>query len=135
MKYCILIIALILFSCQTSNEQANSGGELTQETANTETKTSEKKDSSKASSPEPSFKPEQLSGEWFSEGNEGVVDHWLEFDNASKNFYSWLDDELLKSIPAGTFELENEILTLNHIEFNEAEKYFEEAESINQNFW
>ncbi|MEO1255112.1 MAG: hypothetical protein AAFY41_09535, partial [Bacteroidota bacterium] len=123
MKYCVLIISLVLFSCQSSNEQANSEGELTQETSDTEINNSEERDSPRTSSSEPSFKPDQLSGQWFSNGNEGVVDHWLEFDNTSKNFYSWLDDELLKSIPAGTFELENETLTLNHIEFNEAEKY------------
>jgi len=116
MKYCVLIISLVLFSCQSSNEQANSGGKLTQETSDTKSNNSEKKDSPKASSSDPSFRHDQLRGQWLSYGNEEVVDHWLEFDNTSKNFYSWLDDELIKSIPAGTFELEKEILTLNHID-------------------
>lgn len=123
MKYCVLIISLVLFSCQSSNERANNEGELAETTANKEGNNSKKNDSSQANNSESSFKSDQLSGQWFSDGNEGVVDHWLEFDNASMNFFSWLDDDLMKSIPAGSFELENKTLTLNHSEFEDVEKY------------
>lgn len=70
-------------------------------------------------------------GQWKTEGNEGVVPKWIEFDSLNNEFYSWVEDEVKPSNFSGSFKIIGDtVIQFIYAEFNEKQQY--KINSINK---
>ncbi|MEM9832908.1 MAG: hypothetical protein AAF944_19910 [Bacteroidota bacterium] len=76
---------------------------------------------------------EILHGQWFSEGNEGVVPHWTEFDSFKSTYTMWLVDEEKPEDSNYTYKLiSNDLLEISDISYRDIRQFA--FDSINWNY-
>ncbi len=81
----------------------------------------------------PQSVPIILHGQWKTEGNEGVISSWLEFDSTNMEFYKWLTDEEKPSVSSGNYEVKSDsILELSYSAYNERQQFV--LDSFSQNY-
>tara|TARA_B100001250_G_C19591128_1_gene696366 strand:- start:342 stop:761 length:420 start_codon:yes stop_codon:yes gene_type:complete len=74
-----------------------------------------------------------LDGKWKSEGNDGTVSNFLEFESSSKEFYAWVADESKPATVSGSYEIIGDtLLQLTYPEFNYQEHFA--FDSIAENY-
>lgn len=67
---------------------------------------------------------EFLKGQWKTEGNEGIVSKWLEFDSLKNDFYAWSDEEKRPSSISGNFKvIGDSIIEFSYTEYPETQQY------------
>lgn len=111
MKIFAPLILIILFSC-TKRSESNS--EQLKESAN---------EIERETDNEIDFNL-HLQGIWFTEGNEGVVPNWIEFDTVNMSYSNWNDGELKSNSLNGEFVIINDsILEVRFAEYNDFQRY------------
>ncbi len=74
-----------------------------------------------------------LDGKWKSEGNDGTVSNFLEFESSSKEFYAWVADESKPETVSGSYEIIGDtLLQLTYPDFNYQEHFA--FDSIAENY-
>ena len=67
---------------------------------------------------------ELFGGQWKTEGNEGIVAHWLKFDPTNSLFYKWHNDEAIPHNPTGKYQIiADTVLQLTYSEYNEKQRF------------
>ncbi|MFT6246476.1 MAG: hypothetical protein ACI93L_003427 [Cyclobacteriaceae bacterium] len=112
MKKIAPLILIIMFSC---NKPTESNSEQAKETLNEiESGTNDEIDFN--------F---HLQGIWYTEGNEGVVPNWIEFDTVHMSYSNWNNDELKSNSLDGEFLIiNNSILEVRFTEYNDIQRYY-----------
>lgn len=65
-----------------------------------------------------------LNGLWYSEGNPGVVPHWLEFNSKNQTHLRWLADEAKPHDPAGLYKIiQGDILQVYNEQHNDVQQF------------
>lgn len=114
------LLIFLVFACQIENKTENDKVDSYDQSNETEPKRITKKIPS-------------LHGTWFTNGNEGIVPSWIEFDSSDFSYYSWLDDEIIAGEPSGTYKIvEGRIIELDSKEFNYVERHT--IDSITSNY-
>lgn len=73
-----------------------------------------------------------FSGVWKTEGNEGLVAYWLDFNPETNQFFKWSDDESKPEKASGTFKImEDSTLELFYTEYKELQQF--KINTINEN--
>lgn len=113
-----IILIIVIVSCSPKKKESLEQ-EFTELASNTES-------TQQMLPSEPNKLYSRVFGQWYTEGNEGVVPHWFEFESKGSNFYSWIDKEEERSeLPTGTYEIVSDsILQLHYNEYGQVEKHY-----------
>lgn len=75
-----------------------------------------------------------LHGFWYTDGNEGTVPNWIEFDSTSSEYYTWRAEDVWGDQLSGSYKvLNNSDLELFNEEYNDIRRYA--FDSISSNYF